>query len=145
MIFPFNNDDTSTSWQSHPSKSELCGQESQESDLGLYAQCVFSMCGPGVRVMLPGLTADQSVHCSSADQLGPGCVCWSCCLLPAPWRASAAARQQKHPNKWAWVGHLRCILHADLASLTLYLNFFMTPRLVGLMSTQTDPSSPQPS
>lgn len=98
MIFPINNDDTSTSWRSHPSKSELCGQESQESDLRLYAQCVFSVCGPGVRVMLPGLTADQSVHCSSADQLGPGSVCWSRCLPPAPWRASAAARQTKTPK-----------------------------------------------
>lgn len=115
----------------------------------IYAQCVFSVCGPGVRVMLPGLTADQSVHCSSADQLGPGCVCWSLDVS-----AGAAAclqhhgeRQQKqqHPNMRAWVGHLRCILHTDLASLTLYLNFFMTPRLVRLMSTQTDPASPQPS
>lgn len=57
-------------------------------------QCVSSVCGPGVRVMLLGLTADQSVHCLSADQLGPGCVCWSCRLPPAPWRASAAARHK---------------------------------------------------
>lgn len=149
VIFPINNDDTSTSWQSHPSKSELCGQE---SDLRLDAQCVFSVCGPGVRVMLPGLTADQSVHCSSADQLGPGSVCWSLDLS-----AGAAACLQHHgerqqqrlkrkpPNIRAWVGHLRIILYTDVASLTLYLNFFMTPRLVRLMSTQTDPASPQPS
>lgn len=99
-----------------------------------------------------GLTADQSVHCSSADQLGPGSVCWSLDLSAGAADAlhGAGGRQglrvkRKHPNIRAWVGHLRCILHTDLASQTLYLNVFMTPRLVRLMSTQTDPASPQPS
>lgn len=76
-----------------------------DCDLRLFIRCVFSACGPGVRVMLLGLTADQSVHCSSVDQLGPESVC--CCASSTMDSVSSSAPiETPQTHDCARVGHL---------------------------------------